>query len=106
MNLGEAALWWLPTAAVVAMTVVGLVVAAAQPWRPGRKYLIVTVLVIGALAIGASAWQQNTTRRGPGDTARLRARLDEVARLLPAGPGATPTETFDRIAAALMLCAI
>jgi hypothetical protein len=105
MNWGEAALWWLPTAAVAALTVLGLVMAAAQPARPGSKYRIATVLLVGVLAIGASAWQQNTSRRALGeDTARLRelrARLDEVARLLPVGPGASQAETFDRIAAAL-----
>jgi hypothetical protein len=107
MNWGEAALWWLPTAAVAAMTVLGLVVAVAQPGRRGRKYLIAAVLLFGVLAIGASAWQQHTSRNAlGGDSAHLRelrARLDEVARLLPAGPGATPAETFDRIAAALVV---
>jgi hypothetical protein len=104
MNWGGAALWWLPTAAVAAMTVLGLVAAAAQ--RQDRKYLIAAVLLGGALAIGASAWQQNASRSALGaDGARLRelqARLDEVTRLLPEGPGATQAETLDRVAAALV----
>jgi hypothetical protein len=103
---GEAALWWLPTAAVAAMTALGLVVAATQPWRPARKYRIAAVLLGGALAIAASAWQQNTSRAAlVGETARLSqlwSRLDEVGRLLPAGPGSSPGQTFDTVAAALV----
>jgi hypothetical protein len=103
---GEAALWWLPTASVAAITALGLVAVAWQSWRPGRKYWIAAMLLGGALAIGASAWQQDTSRTALGrETAQLNelwSRLDEVGRLLPAGPGTTPGETFDTFAAALV----
>ena len=72
---------------------------ARQPWRPSRKYWLAAMLLIGALAIGASAWQQNASRAAlAGETARLDevwSRLDEVGRLLPAGPSTTPAQTFD-----------
>jgi hypothetical protein len=103
---GEAAPWWLPTAAVAALAVLGFLAFARQPWRPSRKYWLAAMLLAGGLAIGASAWQQNASREAlAGETARLnelRARLDEVGRLLPAGPGTTPAQTFDTVAAALV----
>ena len=110
MSWVEAALWWLPSAAVAAMTVLGLVAVATQPSRPARKYWFAAVLICGALAIGASAGQQNNSRALLGqETARLHelwSRLDEVGRLLPAGPGTTPGETpgetLDTVAAALV----
>jgi outer membrane murein-binding lipoprotein Lpp len=106
MSWGEAALWWLPTAAVVAVTALGVVALATQPWRPARKYRIAALLLGGALASGASAWQQNTSRLALGqESARLRelaARLDELGRLLPAGPGTTADQTFDTAAAAIV----
>jgi hypothetical protein len=101
-----AALWWLPTAAVVAMTALGVVALAVQPWRPERKSWLAAVLAGGALAIGASAWQQVRSHVVLGaETARLQAlglRLDELGRMLPAGPGKTPGETFDTVAAGLV----
>jgi hypothetical protein len=105
MSWGEAALWWLPTVAVAAMAVLGLVAVAVQPPRPSRKYWIAALLLGGALAAGASAALQATGRAALGDeTARLQQlgkRLDEVGRLLPAGPGTTPDQTFDTVAAAI-----
>ena len=103
---GEAAPWWLPTASVAALAVLGFLAFARQPWRPSRKYWLAAMLLAGALAIGASAWQQNAGRAAlVRETARLDevwSRLDEVGRLLPAGPGTTPGETFDTVAAALV----
>jgi hypothetical protein len=105
MILYEVAVFWLPTASVAALAVFGFLALARQPWRPSRKYWLAAMLLAGVLAIGGSVWQQNTSRAAhAGETARLlelRARLDEVGRLLPAGPGATPRETFDAVAGAL-----
>jgi hypothetical protein len=106
MITAEAALWWLPTALVAAMVVLGIVVAVAQPWRPARKYWLAVMLLAGMLATAASAWRQNADRAMLiGQTARLDelwSRLDEVGRLLPSGPGATPAQTFETVAAALV----
>jgi hypothetical protein len=106
MSWGEAALWWLPTALVVAMMALGFGALASQPWRPSRKYWIAALLLGGALAIGSSAWQQHASRVALGqESARLRevaARLDELGRLLPAGPGTTPDQIFDTAAAAIV----
>jgi outer membrane murein-binding lipoprotein Lpp len=103
MSWGEAALLWLPTAAVAAL---GLIALAMQPRRPARIYWTAALLLGGALAIGASAWHQNTGRAALGqETARLRelaARLDELGRLLGAGPGTTQDQTFDTFAAAIV----
>jgi len=104
MIWGEDAVWWLPIASVAALAALGFLALARQPWRPGRKYWLAAMLLAGGLAIAASAWQQNAGRAIAGEAARLdelRARLDEVGRLLPAGPGSTPGETFDAVAAAL-----
>jgi hypothetical protein len=105
MIWGEDVVWWLPIASVGALAVLGFLALAREPSRPGRKYWLAAMLLAGALAIAASARQQNAGRSAlAGETARLgelRARLDEVGRLLPAGPGATPGETFDTVATAL-----
>jgi outer membrane murein-binding lipoprotein Lpp len=99
------ALWWLPTEAVVAVAVLGCVAVAVQPSRSAKKYWLAAMLVGAALAIGISAWQQAKSRVTLGqETARLHQlgkRLDEVGRLLPAGPSKTPDQTFDTVAAAL-----
>jgi type II secretory pathway pseudopilin PulG len=105
MIWAEAARWWLPTAAVAAFAALALVALVRQPWRPTRRYWIAALLVGGALAIGASVWQQKTGRAVLGqETARLRdvaARLDELGRLLETAPGTTPDQTFDTVAAAI-----
>jgi hypothetical protein len=105
MSWGEAVLWWLPTAAVAAIAVFAFVAFAAQPWRPVRKYWLAALFVVGALAIGASAWQQYTAYTSLNqDRARLgevTARLGEVGRLLGAEPGGTTGQTVDRAAAAI-----
>ena len=105
MIWGEAARWWLPTAALAGFVALALVALVRQPWRPTKKYWIAALLVAGVLAIGASAWQQKTSRAALGqETARLRevaARLDELGRLLETGPGTTPDQSFDTVAAAI-----
>ena len=81
---GEAALWWLPTAAVAAL---GLGALAAQPRRPARKYWIAALLLGGALAIGASAWQQKTSRAALGQENRAAARIGGASRRTRPAPG-------------------
>jgi hypothetical protein len=102
----DAALWWLPTAVMVTIAALGLVALAVSPWRPAKKYWLAALFVVGALAIGASAWQQNASRAALGhERARLgdvTARLDELARLLEAEPGINSHQTFDTIAAAIV----
>src|SRR5712671_4440949 len=105
MIWGEAARWWLPTASVAAFAALALVALTRQPWRPTKKYWVAALLLVGVLAIGASAWQQKASRAALGqETARLRevaARLDELGRLLETGPGTGPDQTFDTVAAAI-----
>jgi hypothetical protein len=106
MIWGEVARWWLPTAATAALAALAVVALVRQPWRPSKKYWIAALLLFGALAIAASAWQQKTSRAALGqENARLgdlAAHLDELGRLLPAGPSATPDRTFDAVAAAIV----
>jgi hypothetical protein len=101
----EVARWWLPTAAVAVLAVLALAAMARQPWRPTKKYWIAVLLLVGVVAIGATAWQQKTSQAALGqETARLRevaARLDELGRLLETGPDTTPDQTFDTVAAAI-----
>jgi hypothetical protein len=104
MIWGEAARWWLPTAAVAAFAAFALVALVRQPWRPTKKYWIAALLLGGVLAVGASLWQQRNSRVLSQETARLRdvaARLDELGRLLQTGPGTTPDQTFGTVAAAI-----
>ena len=103
MPWGETVLWWLPTAAVAAIAVLGLIALAAQPRRPAWKYWFAALLLGAALGIGVSARQQQTSRlvldRASARLREVTARLDEIGRLLGAGPD-TP-QTFDTVAAAI-----
>jgi hypothetical protein len=98
------ALWWLPTAAVILMTGLGVLAIAAQPGGVRRQIWLAVLVFAGALAIGASVWQQQMTQAVLGGTAErlgaMRQRLDDIGGLLPGGPRATPGETFDSVAAA------
>jgi outer membrane murein-binding lipoprotein Lpp len=98
------ALWWLPTGAVILMTAVGVVGITAQPGGARRQYWLAVLVFVGALAIGASVWQQRAMHAALGGTAErlgaMRQRLDEIGGLLPGGPRATPGETVDSVAAA------
>jgi len=99
------ALWWLPTAAVVVMTALGIAAVEAAPLYRGRGRWMAVLIAVGVLAVGASVWQQQSGRRALGDeTAQLRQlgqRLEALGHLLPAGSGKTADETFDTAAAAL-----
>jgi hypothetical protein len=99
------ALWWLPTAAVIAMTALGFVAVAAQPGGARRKYWLAALVFAGAATIGASAWQQRAMHAALGGTAErlgaMRQRVDEIGGLLPGGPRATAGETFDTVAMAI-----
>jgi hypothetical protein len=109
-TIWDAALWWLPTAAVAAMTVFGSIAIAAQPQDPNarqaRKYWVVALVVVGALATAASGRQQQANRAALGDeTARLQelaSHLDELGGLLRAPPGTSPEATFDTVSAAIV----
>jgi len=102
----EAALSWLPTVAVVAMTALGLVALAVSPWRPAKKHWLAALFVVGVLAIGASAWQRHADRAALGHKRErlgdVTARLGELARLLEVEPGINSHQTFDTIAAAIV----
>jgi hypothetical protein len=102
--LWSEALWWLPTAAVVAMTAIGFVGVAVQPARAARTFWLAVLVFVGALAIGASVWQQRAEHALLGGTAErlgaMRQRVDEIGGMLPGGPRPTPGETFDSVAAA------
>ena len=104
MISGEA-LWWLPSAAALVMSMLALLAALAQPRRPAKSAWILLILICGTLAVALSTWQQTDNRAAlQQEAARLRdlwARLDELGRSLPAGPGQTPAETFGTVSAAL-----
>jgi cell division protein FtsB len=105
MIWGEAARWWLPTAAVAGLAALALFAMARQAWRPTKKYWIAVLLVAGVIALGASAWRQKIGGAALNqETARLRdvaARLDELARLLGIAPGTAPDQAFTTVAAAI-----
>lgn len=93
----SAAQWWVPTAAVVVLALVALA-ATRRRWAPA-------IAVVGALAVIATVWQQTTTGAAFVDeTDRLRevaSRLDDIGRLMPRGPGASPGDTFHTVAAGI-----
>lgn len=104
MHWGEA-LWWLPSAAAAAVAIIALAAVAAQPPHPHKKYWLAAVMVAGLLAIGASGWQQATSRAAlAGEADRLRevmARLDAVGKLLPPEPGAKTSGGFATVTAGI-----
>ncbi|MGC2415040.1 MAG: hypothetical protein WA459_20365 [Stellaceae bacterium] len=106
MIWGEAARWWLPSAATAALAALAVVAMAHQAWRPSKKYWIASLILAGVVAIGATAWQQKASRAAlDQETGRLRGvagHLDELGRLLGTGPGATPDQAFDTVAAAIV----
>lgn len=99
------ALWWLPAVAVAVMTALGVAAARQQPAGSGKTYWIAGLCVVGAAFVAISALQEYDSRGVLGSEAeRLRelgGRLDAVGRLLPAGPGKTPDETFDTVTTAI-----
>src|SRR5579864_2236270 len=104
MSWGEA-LWWVPSAAAAAVAVVALAAVAMQPPHPHKKYWMAAVLLAGLVAIGASGWQQATSRAAiAGEAGKLRelmARLDAVGHLLPAEPGTAPHAGFATVTAGI-----
>ena len=98
-------LWWLPSATVAAVTALAVLAVAAQPWRPARKYWLMLIVVVGALAFAGGVWRQRESHRElVGEAERLHSlllRLDQVGSLLPGGPRPSPGETFDTVEAAI-----
>jgi outer membrane murein-binding lipoprotein Lpp len=90
----QAALAWLPTIAVAAMAAIAIVTALAQAPRAAKIPWIATVLVCGALAIAAAAWQQG---RELAQLRDLSTHLGALARLLPGAPPANPEQTVDSL---------
>lgn len=90
----QAAQAWLPTIAVGVMALLALVATLAQAPRAAKLPWIATVLVCGALAIAASAWQQG---RELAQLRELSSHLGALARLLPGAPPANPEQTVDSL---------
>src|SRR5438094_4924224 len=94
----QAAQSWLPTIAVAVMTVLALLAALAQAPRVAKLGWITAVVLCGAVAIAAAAWQQSQ------ELAQLRdlsSHLGALARLLPGGTPASPEETVDSLATSM-----
>src|ERR1051325_2219906 len=94
----QAAQAWLPTIAVGVMAALAFVATLAQGPRGAKLPWIATVLVCGALATAASAWQQN---RELGQLRELSSHLNALARLLPGAPPANPEQTVDSLTSSL-----
>jgi outer membrane murein-binding lipoprotein Lpp len=95
---GQAPLSWLPTLAVVAMTVLALLAAIAPPPHAGKSRWIAAIVLCGAVAIAAAAWQQ---REELAQLRDLSSHLRALARLLPGGPPISPEETVDSLATSM-----
>ena len=99
------ALWWVPVAAVVAMTGLGLLAARARPPSWARRVWVLVILVAGIAAVGATAWQAVSSHaaldRETARLAQLGERLAELGKLLPQAPGGNPTATFDTVSDAI-----
>src|SRR5438094_5260126 len=94
----QAAQSWLPTIAVAVMTVLALLAALAQAPRVAKGRWIAAVVLCGAVAIAAAAWQQ---RQELAQLRDLSSHLGALARLLPGGPPASPEETVDSLATSM-----
>jgi len=94
----QAALSWLPTLAVVAMTVLALLAAVAPPQHAGKSRWIAAIVLCGAVAIAAAAWQQ---RQELAQLRDLSSHLGALARLLPGGQPVSPEETVDTLATSM-----
>jgi hypothetical protein len=99
------ALWWVPVAAVLAMTALGLLAAHGRPPGRARRCWVFGVLIIGIAAVAVTAWQETASRAAlDRETARLAeigARLAELGKLLPQAPAGSPTATFDTVSDAI-----
>ena len=98
-------LWWLPIAAVLAVTMVGLAAARALAGETGRAGWVFGILIFGLAMTGLTIWQQVATRdlllQEAAMLEELGSRLNQLGELLPEGPGTTPEETFDTVSAAI-----
>jgi outer membrane murein-binding lipoprotein Lpp len=94
----QAAQSWLPTIAVAVMTGLALLAALAQAPRAAKLRWIAAVVLCGAVAIAAAAWQQ---RQELAQLRDLSSHLGALARLLPGGAPASPEQTVDSLATAL-----
>ena len=98
-------LWWVPIAAVFAMTGLGVLAARAYAGESGRGGWAIAIFFCGIAALGLTAWQQVATRDLLRQEAalleELGSRLNQLGQLLPEGPGPTPAETFDTVSAAI-----
>jgi hypothetical protein len=105
--LWAAALPWLPTAAVLAVTVLAVLAMLAQPFRMVKIGWLLIIVICGGAAVTLTAWERAASRTVIAeDTARLhelQARLDALGERLPDAPGRPPAaaETFDTVAAGI-----
>ncbi|MGD9616431.1 MAG: hypothetical protein AB7H90_04665 [Alphaproteobacteria bacterium] len=103
------ALWWVPVAAVLAMTVLGLLAARAQPSGPARRFWVLGILIVGIASVALTAWQavsgHAALSREAARLAEIGSRLDQLGKLLPDAPGGNiggnPTATFDTVTDAI-----
>jgi hypothetical protein len=107
--IGIEALWWVPVAAVLAMTVLALLVARGRPPGSPRRAWVLGIVILGIAAIAVTAWQESASRAALGrEAARLAEvgnRLDQLGKSLPQTPGGNtdgnPTVTFDTVSDAI-----
>jgi hypothetical protein len=103
------ALWWVPAAAVLAMTLLGLLAARGRPPGSARRVWILGILIVGIASIALTAWQAASGHaalsREATRLAEIGARLDQLGKLLSQAPGGNtggnPTATFDTVSDAI-----
>lgn len=101
--------WWLPVAAVLAMTALALLAVSGRPPGWARQGWMLVIVIAGTAAIALTAWQAMAGHAALGrETARLAeigSRLDQLAKLLPDPPGrhivAEPPATFETVSDAI-----
>src|SRR4051812_13240632 len=111
--IGIEGLWWVPVAAVAAMTALGLLTALGRTPGWARRGWVLVLLIAGIAAIAVTAWQETTSRAALSHEAERLAeidnRLDQLGALLAqapgvdsaANPGGGPTATFDTVSDAI-----
>jgi hypothetical protein len=97
----ESALFWLPTLAVLAVGLVGLLAIRIQPENPARARWLLILLIVVFVATATSAWEQSARRETAARLDQVWTRLGDVKGLPPLPAGTSPDKTVEAVAGAI-----
>jgi hypothetical protein len=94
-------LLWLPTAALVAIWLLGLIALTAQLSHRHKRTWIIGFAVCGLAAALASGFEQAARLETATRLSRVWERVGKIKELPPLPPGTSPDQTVDAVATAL-----